>query len=53
MFQFIHWAGNVFLQNIMGEHKAGLALNAGMVMALVFACVISYNGAVAIFESLQ
>ncbi|MEM7103215.1 MAG: Nramp family divalent metal transporter [Bacteroidota bacterium] len=40
-------------QNIMGEHKAGLALNAGMVMALLFACIISYNGAVAIFESLQ
>ena len=35
-------------KSLMGEHKAGLILNTGMVLALIFACVISYNGAVAI-----
>ena len=36
-------------KSLMGEHKAGLLLNTGMVLALIFACIISYNGAVAIF----
>ncbi len=36
-------------KSLMGEHKAGWLLNTGMVLALVFACIISYNGAVAIF----
>lgn len=37
-------------RKIMGEHKAGLILNIGMVLSMVFACVISYNGVVAILE---
>lgn len=37
-------------KSLMGEHKAGLLLNTGMVLALIFACIISYNGAVAIFS---
>lgn len=37
-------------KNLMGEHKAGIALNIGMILALVFACIISYNGVVAILE---
>ena len=37
-------------KSLMGEHKAGLLLNVGMVLALIFACIISYNGAVAIFS---
>ena len=37
-------------EKIMGEHKAGIVLNTGMVLSMVFACVISYNGVVAILE---
>lgn len=37
-------------ESLMGEHKAGWLLNLGMVLALIFACIISYNGAVAIFS---
>lgn len=38
--------------NLMGEHKAGNVLNIGMGMALLFACIISYNGILAIWESI-
>jgi hypothetical protein len=34
----------------MGEYRAGLLLNTGMALALVFACIISYNGVLAIIE---
>jgi len=37
---------------LMGKHKAGLALNTGMVLALIFACIISYNGMIAIWEKI-
>jgi len=37
-------------KELMGEHKAGIGLNIGIIMALVFACIISYNGIVAIAE---
>ncbi len=40
-------------KDLMGEQKAGLALNIGMVLALIFACIISYNGVVAIMESMN
>lgn len=46
--------GIIILTNrkeLMGEHKAGIGLNIGMALALIFACIISYNGAVAIIES--
>jgi len=36
-------------KSLMGAHKAGVLLNAGMFAALVFACIISVNGAIAIF----
>lgn len=39
-------------EKIMGVHKAGLALNVGMGLALLFACIISYNGAMAIYENI-
>jgi len=39
-------------KSLMGEHKAGIALNVGMGLALVFACVISFNGAMAIFAQM-
>ncbi|MEL6972449.1 MAG: divalent metal cation transporter, partial [Bacteroidota bacterium] len=39
-------------KELMGEHKAGPALNAGMVLSLIFACIISYNGIIAIAEQL-
>ena len=47
--------GIIILTNkssLMGEHKAGNALNLGMGMALLFACIISYNGVFAIWETL-
>lgn len=37
-------------RSLMGEQKAGIGLNAGMGAALIFACVISYNGIVAILN---
>ena len=40
-------------KELMGDQKAGIILNIGMVLALVFACIISYNGAVAIIEKLN
>lgn len=39
-------------KSLMGEHKAGIALNVGMAAALIFACIISWNGITAIMESL-
>jgi len=39
-------------KTLMGEHKAGYILNIGMGLSLVFACIISYNGVVAIVESI-
>ena len=38
-------------KTLMGEHKAGIGLNTGIVLALIFACIISYNGVLAIIES--
>ncbi|MFK8009569.1 MAG: Nramp family divalent metal transporter [Saprospiraceae bacterium] len=38
-------------KDLMGKHKAGWSLNTGIVMALIFACIISYNGAIAIAEN--
>jgi len=40
-------------KELMGEYKAGFILNIGMGLAMIFACIISYNGAVAILESIQ
>jgi len=37
-------------KSLMGEHKAGWALNTGMILSLIFACIISYNGVLAIIE---
>lgn len=37
-------------KELMGEHKAGVLLNVGMAAALIFACIISWNGVVAILE---
>ncbi len=34
----------------MGRYRAGIILNAGMVLAFVFACIISYTGAQALME---
>ncbi len=48
-------AGIIILVNrkeLMGEHKAGIALNIGMVLSLIFACIISYNGVVGIWEQM-
>ena len=45
--------GILFLVNnekLMGAHKAGLGLNIGMVAALVFSLVISYNGVLGILQ---
>ncbi|MEQ9439246.1 MAG: Nramp family divalent metal transporter [Cyclobacteriaceae bacterium] len=45
--------GILFLVNrrdLMGQHKAGIGLNIGLIAALVFACIISYTGMVALLE---
>jgi len=39
-------------KDLMGEHKAGVVLNIGMGCALLFACIISYNGIIAIIDKL-
>jgi len=39
-------------KELMGEQKAGMRLNIGMVSALIFACIISYNGVLAILEKI-
>lgn len=39
-------------KELMGENKAGILLNIGMGSALLFACIISYNGIVAILDKL-
>ena len=46
-------AGILYLVNrhdMMGQHKAGWGLNIGLVAALIFACVISYTGVIALLE---
>lgn len=40
-------------KDLMGEHKAGWILNTGMVLSLTFACIISYNGMMAIVEKMN
>lgn len=37
--------------DLMGKFKAGILLNIGLFGALVFACIISYNGVLAIIQS--
>ncbi len=37
-------------KDLMGENKAGILLNIGMGSALLFACIISYNGIIAILD---
>jgi Mn2+/Fe2+ NRAMP family transporter len=37
-------------KSLMKAYKAGLGLNVGLFAALFFACVISYNGVVALFD---
>jgi Mn2+/Fe2+ NRAMP family transporter len=39
-------------KHLMGEHRAGIWLNIGLVIALIFSVLISYNGAAAIMNSL-
>ena len=38
-------------KSLMGDQKAGVLLNAGLISAMIFACIISFNGAKAIFEN--
>ena len=48
-------AGMFFLINnkkMMGEHKAGTFINAGIIAAFIFACIISYSGVMSIIESI-
>ncbi len=37
-------------EDLMGKHKAGLLLNLGILTSFIFACIISYNGVLAIAE---
>ncbi len=48
--------GIIILTNkkeLMGNQKAGMALNIGMISSLIFACIISFNGVVAIIENMN
>lgn len=38
-------------KELMGEHKAGILLNIGIGLSLIFACIISYNGVLGIIEN--
>ena len=40
-------------KNLMGEYKAGWLLNLGLVAALIFSCIISYTGVLALTEFFQ
>ena len=40
-------------KDYMGEHRAGIWLNIGLLGALVFACVISYTAFISVLELLQ
>ena len=35
---------------LLGKHRAGFALNAGLVLALLFSCVIAVTGALALWR---
>ena len=35
---------------LLGKHRAGLALNAGLALALLFSCIIAVTGALALFR---
>lgn len=39
-------------KELMGKYKASTMMNVGLGLSLVFACVVSYTGVIAIFESL-
>jgi Mn2+/Fe2+ NRAMP family transporter len=48
--------GIMYLVNqrkLMGKHCAGVVLNTGMALALIFACIISYKGILEILNSIQ
>jgi len=40
-------------KELMGVNKAGWVLNIGITLSLIFACIISYNGVLAIIENFQ
>ncbi len=37
-------------RDLMGKYKAGLGLNIGLISALLFSCIISYTGVIALLE---
>ncbi len=40
-------------KSAMGDHKAGILLNTGLILALFFSCFIAYNGVISLKELLQ
>jgi Mn2+/Fe2+ NRAMP family transporter len=38
---------------LLGRHKAGFLLNAGLALAFVFSCIIAFTGGLALFTSLR
>ena len=45
--------GIIFLINdrkLMKEHKTSIGINAGLILALIFSCIISYNGVIALLD---
>lgn len=48
-------AAILYLVNIkssMGDHKAGILLNTGLILAFIFSCFIAYNGVISLKELL-
>jgi manganese transport protein len=39
-------------RNLMNDHKAGILLNFGLIMAFIFSLIISYNGILGLAEYL-
>ena len=35
---------------LLGKHRAGFLLNAGLILALLFSCIIAVTGALALFR---
>ncbi len=40
-------------KDLMGQHKAGIGLNIGLIAAFIFSCIISYTGVIALLEFFQ
>ncbi len=37
-------------KSLMGEYRAGILLNIGLISAFIFSCLVSYTGIIALVE---